>query len=330
MMAVSAGGASEVRLPGKVPNASLVIPSRGRSTLLRATVESILQGDQVPAELIVVDQSDTPDPALSTLTTERACRFRYLWTPIAGVSRARNTGIAAAEHEILVFTDDDVAVTPSWFGELVRALLRAGPRAAVSGQVLPGPAQTRGGFVPSTKVDKNAAVYEGRVGKDVLFSNNMAMFRSAIDEVGNFDERLGPGAPFLAAEDNDLGFRLLEAGYRIFYVPEAVLYHLAWRTERDYLPLRWSYGYGQGAYYAKHLSLTDRYMLWRMVRHIRGHAREFAREALHRRRFASDHAVYVLGMVSGATKWVLTQLMVRRFFDGTRRDATAPAHRQPS
>ena len=72
-------------------------------------------------------------------------------------------------------------------------------------------------FVSSTV----PAVYEGRIGTDVLAGGHMATFRSLLRTVGGFDERLGPGLNFPAAEDNDLGFRMLETGYRILYVPEA-------------------------------------------------------------------------------------------------------------
>ena len=106
----------------------------------------------------------------------------------------------------------------------------------------------------------------------------MAMYRSAIDCIGGFDERLGPGTCFPAAEDNDLGFRLLEAGFHIIYDPASVLYHRSWRTEKDYLPLRWGYGRGQGAYYARYLSLQDRHMIARMSLDVVRHAVPLRRE----------------------------------------------------
>ena len=55
-------------------------------------------------------------------------------------------------------------------------------------------------------------------------------------------------------------FRLLEAGYRIVYSPEAVLFHRAWRTPQSYLPLRWAYGVALGGFFAKHLTLRDRWI----------------------------------------------------------------------
>jgi len=294
-----------------LPPTSVIIPSRGRPELLLGTVRSVLAGDTEPAELIVVDQSDRPHDELPVLRANRGCVVRYLWRPQPGASRARNIGIETAQHEVLVFTDDDVLVEHTWLQSLVGALCAAGPRAVVTGRVLPGPPQATTGFAPSLMLDETPAVYQGRIGRDVLYSANMALYRSAFDEVGLFDARLGPGAPFRTAEDNDLGFRLLEAGYRILYVPEAAIQHLAWRTSADYLPLRWSYGHGQGAFLAKHARVRDPYMLRRLVRNFGDRARAFAEAAAHGR-FAADHAAYLAGFASGAAKWLVTQRLFRR------------------
>ena len=290
-----------------LPPTSLVICSRNRPKLLLETVESVLQGQEVPTELIIIDQSDVSHPTLETFTTNRPCEVRYLWTCSVGVGRARNAGITAAQYEILAFTDDDMSATPAWFGSLVRALLEAGRRAVVTGQVLPGDMEVPGSFVPSTKSHEALVVYEGRVGKDVLWTGNMALYRSAVETVGFFDERLGPGSRFPASEDNDFGFRLLEAGYHIVYMPEAILYHRAWRSKHDYLPLRWNYGRGQGAYYAKYLSLRDHYILRRMCWHMLSSMFRFVRRLPCQRRLAYGDAVFVLGMLSGAVQWLLTQ-----------------------
>jgi GT2 family glycosyltransferase len=250
----------------ELPPASLILCSRNRPTLLADSVHSVLHGHEVPAELIIVDQSDVPHPTLGTHGTGRACAIHYLWTLSRGVSRARNVGMAAAHHDLLVFTDDDILASATWFGRLARALRDAPARSVVTGAVVPVEEDTPGRFAPSTKCDERPAVYEGRIGADVLFSGNMAFYRGAVEEVGGFDQHLGPGTAFPGAEDNDLCYRLLEAGYRILYVPEAVLYHRAWRAERDYLRLRWTYGKAQGAFFAKHMRVGDGYMLGRFCR----------------------------------------------------------------
>ncbi|MFN8473412.1 MAG: glycosyltransferase [Anaerolineae bacterium] len=286
--------------------ASLIICSRNRARLLAETVASVLHGDDVPAELIVIDQSDAPHPTLAYLTPPGSCRLRYTWSHSVGLGRARNLGIAAAKHPIVAFVDDDVLAPPTWFGSLIRAQLDAGPRAAITGRVIQVD-DAPDGFAPSLKDDTLPAVYEGRLNKDVLWGNNMVMYRSAAEEVGLFDERLGPGALFPCADDNDYGFRLLEAGYRILYVPEALIYHRAWRSEKDYVRLRWAYGRGQGAFYAKHLSLTDPYMLRRLAGGVRGHALSAVTRFRRHRRLAYGDAAYTAGLISSVAEWLVSQ-----------------------
>src|SRR5262245_44553500 len=53
---------------------------------------------------------------------------------------------------------------------------------------------------------------------------NFAVSRLALDRVGPFDERLGPGASG-TSEDVDFARRLRREGFRIGYMREAVVYH---------------------------------------------------------------------------------------------------------
>jgi GT2 family glycosyltransferase len=299
--------AMSISTPLSLPATSLIICTRNRPKLLAELVASILQAHEVPSELIIVDDSDIPHKNIARLTTCRRCDIRYMWTHSRGLSRANNTGIAAARHDLLVFTQDDVLVSPTWFGTIARALVQAGPRSIITGQVAPGKPETAGGFAPATKADEEPVIYERRTSADVLYVQNMAMYRCASDEVGHFDERLGPGAPFPASEDSDFALRLLEASYRIHYVPQAVVYHRAWRTAEDYLPLRWSYGMARGGFYAKHLSLYDRHILVRMVRDIRIHIVSSLVHLRRDRQRAYGDAALAVGILYGAVKWCLTQ-----------------------
>jgi O-antigen biosynthesis protein len=295
-------------LQASLPPASLIICSFNRPKLLAETVESVLRGDEVPTEIVIIDQSDIPHPVLASLKSDRSCEIRYLWTHSVGLSRARNTGIAAARHAILAIIDDDMLVESAWFGSLIRALLNAGERAVVTGRVLPTVAEVPGGFVPTFMPSQVPAVYEGRIGTDVLAGGHMAARRSIFDAVGGFDERLGAGADFPAADDNDLGFRLLEAGYRIIYAPEAVLYHRAWRGKGEYMAMRWSYGRGKGGYYGKYLGRKDGLMLCRMSRDILHRVFRFPLLVWLDPRRACGDLVYIAGILSGTTRWTLTQL----------------------
>src|SRR5581483_3617316 len=160
-----------------VGGTSLIIPSRNRPDFLRATVESILKGKQLPDEIIIVDQSDQPHEWLAALPSQRDCEIRYVWTRSIGVSRARNVGIATARGGILVFTDDDVLVPADWLGNLVGALIEAGSRSIVTGQVRATEPEVGDGFAPSLELKPDVAIYEGRVGKDVFHTANVALYR---------------------------------------------------------------------------------------------------------------------------------------------------------
>jgi GT2 family glycosyltransferase len=288
-----------------LPPASLLICSRNRPQLLWETIESILAGDEVPAEMVIIDQSDAPDPHLSAFQPEQACVFRYLWSEQKGVSLGRNRAAAAASHPILVLTDDDMLVRPNWFGTLVRAALVAGPQAIVTGRVLTSEEEDGQGFAPSTRVDEESVIYEGRVNRDVLFTNNMAIYRSAFDSLGGFDTRMGPGTPYPAAEDNDFAFRFLESGGRIIYDPRPTLYHRAWRSEKEFIWLNWNYGYGQGAFYAKHFDLPDRFMIKRMVRDVWVYLSRFPLRLLRDRNQAYQGGLFAAGLLAGSLHWSL-------------------------
>jgi GT2 family glycosyltransferase len=322
--------------PTPTPDAtgtSLIICSRDRPELLASVVDSILEGDEVPDELLVVDQSVAPHPTLATFASPR-CVFRYLHSATVGLSRSRNIAVAAASHEIIVFTDDDVLVPPTWFGTLVRAFRDAGPRTVVTGRVLAAAPQSEGAFAPSLHPGTERVVHAGRVHEDPLATFNIAFHRSAHAEVGGFDDRLGPGTRFRAAEDNDFGHRLLEAGYRIVFEPEALVYHRSWRDDRAYVALRHGCGRGQGAFFAKHLALDDRYMLRRTIgtlaRHllrlasiawVEGRATAGAWCPARRRggrparpvprQQAAGEAAWIVGFVTGFLEWVVTMRRLR-------------------
>jgi GT2 family glycosyltransferase len=286
--------------------ASVIIASRERPALLGDAVNSVLAGEDVPAELIVVDQSRRPHPTLSVASHDANVKVNYVWSHSTGLSRGRNLGIAAAKFEVLVFIDDDVIVSTTWLGVLMRSVSSAAPRGVVTGQVRPTQPEVHGGFAPSTKVEQRQITYAGRSNLGVLFPNNAALPRSAFSEVGLFDERLGAGSTYPSSEDNDLCFRLLEAGYRIHYDPEAVVYHRAWRSRRAFLPLRWQYGRGQGAYYAKHFRAHDAFMLRQFIAEGRRHITRMA-TLRHEPLQSLGEAAFVGGMLLGAAQWLLTE-----------------------
>jgi GT2 family glycosyltransferase len=310
-----------LRTPAR-PSASIVVPTRNRKPFVSELITAILEGTEVPAEIVVIDQSDAPDPQLWDMAAEHADVVVYRRSRTRGSSAARNEGIRTARNDIIAFLDDDVVPAPTWFATLVSTIIEAGEGTVVTGQVRPGEPETRGGFAPSLKSEERAAVYQGRDAANVLWTNNMAMFRAVVDEIGFFDERLGAGMKrFPGGEDNDYCFRLLEASYRIQYQPEAIVYHRAWRPESDYIGLRWRYGRGQGAFYGKHLRLSDRYIFGQLGRHVIGCCVEIARHARRDPRVAAGSAANAAGALTSVVDWVVTERLL-----ASKRRTRTPRH----
>jgi GT2 family glycosyltransferase len=292
---------------------SVVVPTRNRGSFVNDLIGSILAGNSAPAEIIVIDQSDVGDPSVSELS-DADTRVAYRRIAPFGASAARNEGIRRATSDMLVFVDDDVIVASEWLRNLVSTLRTAGERAVVSGLFAEGEPEGEGAFAPSLKSDTEAAVYEGRSAANVLWSGNMAMFRSTVEQIGYFDERLGPGKRRFpgGGEDNDYCFRLLEAGYRIVYEPRAVVHHRAWRPAHEYVATQWRYGRGQGGFYAKHMRLRDPYILGQFTRHVINSSGEAVRQARRDPRVAAGNAAYAAGIVSAAGEWLLTERLLNR------------------
>ena len=212
------------------PHLTVLVPTRGRPDLAAACVRGLLAQDHRSFEVVVCDQS--PDGATARALAEvddGSGRLRRIPVDGVGRSRALNTGLPHTRGTWVVFTDDDCTPEAGWLAALDAACATAGSGAAVLGPVHPGPVAPGMAIPPATLEDPEAADYAGRVDRDLIYPN-VAVPREAFTRLGGFDERMSVGTPLPGGEDNDFGYRLLRAGYRICYRPGPGVVHHAWRT----------------------------------------------------------------------------------------------------
>lgn len=242
-----------MREPPETVPVTVAIPTIGRCEPLRRCLESLAASDPAPAEILVVDQSH--EPALAALVDEvGGGRARVVASHGVGVARARNDGLRAATHEVVLVTDDDCTVPADW-AFMGWRLAATRPGAIVTGRVLPvGDPRA----VPSTKDDPLPIDLSSERRGGWLFGNNMALPRAAVLELGGFDERFGPEE---AAEDNEFCYRWLKAGLSLRYEPSLVVEHHDWRSPEELDRLYVRYARGEGFFYAKHLRRGDLRML---------------------------------------------------------------------
>jgi len=250
----------------------VVVCTHDRPQGLRAALRSLLDQTHDAYEIIVVDNGPSTDETCQVVAAMADARIRYVLEPRAGLSRARNVGARAARGEIVAYTDDDVAVDRDWLSWIATAFARAPRVGVVTGLVPAAALETRSQAIFDTRIgwgerleprlyDLGANHPRTRFfpySAGVFGTGANCAFRAdTLRELGYFDERLGPGNPTLGAEDLDMFLRALRAGWTLAYEPAAIVWHFHRADDRALAYQLRAYGYGLGAYAAKHIAARD-------------------------------------------------------------------------
>lgn len=219
---------------------TVVVATRNRAALLPACLDALAaQRTDARFEVLVVDNgSDDGTAGVVARHARRDPRVRLVAEPVAGLSRAKNAGIAHAVGELVLFTDDDVVLPEGWIaayagffaGRRARAVLAGGPVLAVADDLSPWPAWVGAGGAADLPRLYHGAVPRRLGAYEQLWGANMAAPRELLAAVGGFDESIGVrGDERGTFEDVDLVERVAARGGECWYLPAAVLYH---RTAR--------------------------------------------------------------------------------------------------
>jgi glucosyl-dolichyl phosphate glucuronosyltransferase len=213
---------------------SVVLGTFNRAPSLRKTLESFSQlavpGD-LRWELLVVDNNSTDATRLVTeaFIHRLGPRVRYIFEAKQGRSAALNAGIAAAEGNIVAFTDDDVLLDKHWLSNL-KQTFESYDCSAVAGRVVPRWNHPKPAWL--TMEDQLAIVrFEmGNEFKEILvppLGANSAFRKEVFERHGLFRLDLGVSGSrhTITCDDTEFGERLIQAGDKIVYCPTAIIYH---------------------------------------------------------------------------------------------------------
>ena len=223
---------------------SFVVPVRNGERWIRDVLAGIdLQRDGRPLEIIVVDDR-SEDRTREIAGALDWPDLRLLAGPGRGAAAAVNTGIRAARFPLIGQVDQDVILHAGWLDELAAALEDPNVAAAqgcyVTDRAAALPAQIMGFDLEH----RYGALRHGRTTH--VCTGNSVYRAEALHRVGLFDERLGYGY------DNDMSYRLQQAGYGLVFRPAARSTH-RWREGlRGYCVQQYGLGYGRLDVIARH------------------------------------------------------------------------------
>lgn len=278
---------------------SVVIPTRNRAESVGASIASVLANSGPLLEVLVVDQSDDDRTgAIVRGMAARDARLRYRHTPVAGLSRAYNIGIRETHGEIVAFTDDDCVARTDWTASIATTFAHAPDADMLYGQVLlPADIEQRAGdVVPTLAIREPRRFGPGLPFRIYGMGANFAARRRLFDRVGLFDELLGGGAPLRSSQDFDLQFRAYRAGAIVVLAPDVAVDHYGLRTAKQWPATLMAYGFGDGAFYFKHVRCGDVYALSLLARRL---IRLSIRELLNSMRRRPSMAAYLRACVAG-------------------------------
>lgn len=218
----------------KLVRVSVVIPMWNQPELTQRCLRSLRQLARAPEQVIVVDNGSQPDPseALRTNSPE-----------VAVVRLDRNHGFAggcnvgirralAAGAEAVLLLNNDTTIHPALLSELVREL-ESDPRIAAAGaktltdEIPPrihaayGVLTFHGSLVRVEGwLDPDIGKFNEACDVDSASGSALLMRREALEAIGLLDEEF-----FAYHEDVDWCARARRLGWRIRYVPSALIYH---------------------------------------------------------------------------------------------------------
>jgi cellulose synthase/poly-beta-1,6-N-acetylglucosamine synthase-like glycosyltransferase len=222
-----------VHLPSQ--SVSIIVPAFNAAGRIASCLEALCQ-QAAPwdVEILVVNDGSSDDTAD---VVRRFQQVRLINQANAGPAAARNRGAFEARGAIIVFTDDDCVPALGWLNAMLKPF--DDPEVVATKGVY----QTRQMALVARFVQIE---YEDRYRLmrksdwiDFVDTYSAAFRRNHFLEMNGFD----PQFPLACAEDAELSYRMAARGWRMKFVPEAVVYHSHPQTLSEYLRKKYKFAF---------------------------------------------------------------------------------------
>ena len=223
---------------------SIIIPVYNGSKTLDKCLSSIFKTKTKNFEVILIDDGSKDNTY--EIARKYPCKI-IKFDKNRGRSAARNEGIRKSSAEFVLFTDADCIVENNWQNNALETIKKALEKdssiAAVEGKILPSK-----GFINKCDIYSGYGYNQSDTPKyhKHFCTANLIADKKKLIEAGLFNEKL------ITHEDQDLGFKLLKLGYKLFYSPNFSVIHNHTRTNfKDFLKHHYEWGKTLGNYLEK-------------------------------------------------------------------------------
>ena len=211
--------------------------------LLEDVCAQTIPKEQIELLLINSASTDETEAIMRAFAQSAPFDVKVLANPKRWLAAGINVALAAATGECIIRLDAHARIPADFLEKNLRALENG--EAIVGGSVLGG--EPKGAWenvlrtVDTSRFCGGAAPF--RNGGEARYVDTLAYAlyrREVYTRVGLYDERLR------RTEDNDMHYRMHQAGYKFFFSPDIVSYHAARSTLRGQLKQKWGNGYWIG------------------------------------------------------------------------------------
>lgn len=222
--------------------ASVIIPNFNGSELLKICLPSLKKQSFKNFEVIIIDNGSS-DESINYIKNHFPCYFIIELTKNLGFATAVNKGIKKAKGEYIILLNNDTEVERDCIKYLVQSAKSHPDAGFVSAKIfnfkrrniidnagdyidVVGHLHTRGLGENKKKFNKGEYIFSA-TGGGALFKKEL------FKKIGLFDENY-----FFYMEDIDLCFRAQLAGFKGWFEPKAIIYHIRMATSKNYLKNR--------------------------------------------------------------------------------------------
>lgn len=214
--------------PRPAPDLSVVIPTRNRSSLLAASLESLV-AQSLPHrrfEVVVVDDGSTDGTREACARFEERLPLRYVRLAPSGISAAKNLGTFVSTGRLLLFFDDDDVADANLLAQHVEShAAHPDDAVAILGYTTWAPELPVTPVMRyATEIGQNLFSYPSiRHGQELGFTNfwggRTSCKRALLVRHGIFNQGFTFGS-----EDIELAYRLSRVGLKVVYNALAISY----------------------------------------------------------------------------------------------------------